>query len=151
MTITGIRPANVTGPDKVRGSVDHVNCITQPARGKPVSFPHKDAMRCPVHVDDIAEVFTRVLLADKPRHSIYNSGGTAISLGDLADIVRGYLPDAQINFENETGGKAQSGNYLIDNRRLVEEFGVQYRPYPQRVLQIINEVRAQENLSPIAG
>jgi nucleoside-diphosphate-sugar epimerase len=108
-------------------------------------------MRCPVHVDDIAEVFTRVLLADKPRHSIYNSGGTAISLGDLADIVRGYLPDAQINFENETGGKAQSGNYLIDNRRLVEEFGVQYRPYPQRVLQIINEVRAQENLSPIAG
>jgi nucleoside-diphosphate-sugar epimerase len=151
MTITGIRPANVTGPDKVRGSVDHVNCITQPARGKPVSFPHKDAMRCPVHVDDIAEVFTRVLLADKPRHSVYNSGGTAISLGDLADIVRGYLPDAQINFENETGGKAPSGNYLIDNRRLVEEFGVQYRPYPQRVLQIINEVRAQENLSPIAG
>ncbi|MEA2726592.1 MAG: UDP-glucose 4-epimerase, partial [Acetobacteraceae bacterium] len=127
------------------------NCITQPARGKPVSFPHKDAMRCPVHVDDIAEVFTRVLLADKPRHSVYNSGGTAISLGDLADIVRGYLPDAQINFENETGGKAPSGNYLIDNRRLVEEFGVQYRPFPQRVLQIINEVRAQENLSPIAG
>src|SRR5271156_1064727 len=64
MTITGVRPANVTGPDKVRGSVDHVNCITQPARGKPVAFPHKDAMRCPIHVDDIAEVFTRVLMKD---------------------------------------------------------------------------------------
>ena len=25
MTITAVRPANVTGPDKVRGSVDHVN------------------------------------------------------------------------------------------------------------------------------
>ena len=33
MTITAIRPANVTGPDKVRGSVDHVNIITRPARG----------------------------------------------------------------------------------------------------------------------
>ena len=151
MTITGIRPANVTGPDKVRGSVDHVNCIAQPARGKPVSFPFKDAMRCPVHVDDIAEVFTRVLLADKPRHSIYNTGGTAISLGDLADIVRGYLPDARISFEHETGGREPSGNFLIDNSRLVEEFGVQYRPFRQRVLQIINEVRAQENLPAIVG
>jgi nucleoside-diphosphate-sugar epimerase len=151
MTITGIRPANVTGPDKVRGSVDHVNCVTQPARGKPVSFPHKDAMRCPVHVDDIAEVFTRVLLADKPRHSVYNTGGTAISLGELADIVRAYLPEARITFEKETGGKAISGNYLIDNTRLIEEFRIQYRPFRQRVLQIINEVRAQEDLSPIAG
>lgn len=151
MTITGIRPANVTGPDKVRGSVDHVNCITQPARGRPVSFPYKDAMRCPVHVDDIAEVFTRVLLNDKPRHSIYNTGGTAISLGELADIVCTYLPDAKISFEHETGGREQSGNYLIDNSRLVEEFGVQYRPFRQRVLQIINEIRAQENYPAIAG
>ena len=151
MTITGIRPANVTGPDKVRGSVDHVNCITQPARGNAVSFPHKDAMRCPIHVDDIAEVFTRVLMADKPRHSIYNTGGTAISLGDLADIVRGYLPDARITFEHETGGKEISGNYLIDNRRLIEEFGLQYRPYQQRVLQIINEVRAEADQPAIGG
>jgi nucleoside-diphosphate-sugar epimerase len=151
MTITGVRPANVTGPDKVRGSVDHVNCITQPARGKPVAFPHKDAMRCPIHVDDIAEVFTRVLMKDKPDHSIYNSGGTSISMGALADMVRGYLPDAKISFGNETGGKEISGNYLIDNRRLVEEFGVQYRPYPERVLQIINEVRAAEGLPPVKG
>ena len=69
MTITAIRPANVTGPDKVRGSVDHVNIITQPAQGKPISFPYKDAMRCPIHVDDIAEVFARVLLTDKPTHA----------------------------------------------------------------------------------
>ncbi len=67
MTITGVRPANVTGPDKVRGSVDHVNCVTQPARGKPISFPFADAMRCPIHVDDIAEVFSRVLMTDTSR------------------------------------------------------------------------------------
>ena len=35
MCITGIRGAYVTGPDKVRGSVDHVRCITEPARGNP--------------------------------------------------------------------------------------------------------------------
>ena len=151
MTITAVRPANVTGPDKVRGSVDHVNIITQPAQGKPISFPYKDAMRCPIHVDDIAEVFARVLLTDKPKQAVYNSGGIAISLGEIADIVREFLPDAQISFERETGGKATSGNYLIDNTRLVQEFGVQYLPYRQRVLQIINDIRREVGLPLVAG
>jgi nucleoside-diphosphate-sugar epimerase len=149
MEITAIRPANVTGPDKIVGSVDHVFCITNPARGKPVSFPYKDAMRCPIHVDEIAEIFARVIMKDKPEHFIYNTGGQPISLGELADIVREYLPDAQITFEKETGGKELSGNYLIDNTRLVQEFGVQYRPYRERVLQIINDIRREEGQPPL--
>ncbi len=149
MLITGIRPANVTGPDKVRGSVDHVNIITEPARGNAITFPFKDAMRCPIHVDDIAEVFARVLLADRPTQRIYNSGGTTTSLGEIAEIVRSYLPDAQINFEKESGGKEASGNYMIDNSRLVSEFGVQYRPYRERVLQIINDIRRDKGLPPV--
>jgi len=146
MRITGIRPANVTGPDKVRGSVDHVNCITQPARGQPVSFPFRDAMRIPVHVDDVAEVFARVTLADAPRHTIYSTGGHSISLGDLAEMVKGFLPEARITFEQDTGGRERSGNFLIDNRRLVEEFSMQYPPFRQRVRQIIDEVRAEAGL-----
>ena len=149
MLITGIRPANVAGPDKVRGSVDHVNIITEPARGKAISFPFKDAMRCPIHVDDICEVFARVLMSEKPAHRIYNSGGTAISLGDIADVVRSYLPDAKIRFAKDSGGKDASGNYRIDNARLVGEFGLQYRPYRERVLQIINEVRRANGLTPL--
>jgi nucleoside-diphosphate-sugar epimerase len=149
MEITAIRPANVTGPDKIVGSVDHVKCITFPARGQPISFPYKDAMRCPVHVDDIAEVFARVLMTDKPRHAVYSTGGTAISLGDLSDLVREFLPDAQITFDKETGGKEASGNYLIDNSRLIQEFGLQYLPYRQRVLQIINDTRREAGLPPV--
>jgi predicted N-formylglutamate amidohydrolase len=64
-------------------------------------------------------------------------------------MVRGFLPDAKINFEKQTGGKDASGNYLIDNSRLVQEFGVQYRPYRERVLQIINEVRADNGQPPL--
>jgi nucleoside-diphosphate-sugar epimerase len=149
MVITGIRPANVTGPNKVSGSVDHVNCITQPARGKPVSFPHRDAMRCPIHVDDIAEVFARVVLADKPQHRIYNSGGTSISLGALAEMVREFIPDARIGFDNDTGGREISGNFLIDNSRLLQEFGVQYAPLRQRVLEIINDIRRETAQPPL--
>ena len=49
MSITGIRPANVTGPDKVRGSVDHVRCVTLPARGRTgqLSLPGDDAAAHP--------------------------------------------------------------------------------------------------------
>ena len=150
MEITAIRPANVTGNDKIVGSVDHVKCITFPARGEAISFPYKDAMRCPIHVDEIAEIFARVITTDKPKNWVYNTGGVAISLGEIADLVHEFLPDAKITFDKDTGGKAISGNYLIDNSRLVQEFGVQYRPYRERVLQIINEVRREAGLPLVA-
>ena len=150
MAITGIRPANVTGPDKVRGSTDHVRCITLPARGEPVSFPHKEMMRLPIHVEDIAEVFVRVLLADSSHYPVYNSGGHAISLGDLADMVKEFLPEAQITFDNE-GGRELSGNYMVDNSRLRDEFEIEYAPFRQRVLEIINEVRMDSGLPVVTG
>jgi nucleoside-diphosphate-sugar epimerase len=149
MSITGVRPANVTGPDKVRGSTDHVQIMTDPARGRPVHLPHKGLMRLLIHVEDMAEVFARILLADAPRHAIYNSGGIPISVGELADMVRGFLPDAQITFASE-GGKEESGNYLVDWSRLAKEFGIEYPGLPTRVLEVINDVRRQEGL-PLVG
>jgi nucleoside-diphosphate-sugar epimerase len=151
MRITGIRPANVTGPDKVRGSMDHVQCITLPARGQPVQFPYRDSVRLPIHVEDIAEVFARVTLAESTQHEVYNSGGENISLGEIAEIVKRYLPDAQITFQNEEGGRVNSGPYMVDNSRLLQEFEVRYAPYPQRVLEIINEIRKEEGLPLVGG
>jgi nucleoside-diphosphate-sugar epimerase len=150
MSITGVRPANVTGPDKLRGSTDHVQLMTEPARGRPVHLPKKGLMRLLAHVEDMAEVFARVLLADAPRHDLYNSGGIPVSLGELADIVGGFLPDARITFAEE-GGREDSGNYLVDNRRLTEEFGIEYPGLHTRVLEVINDVRRQEGLPPVAG
>jgi nucleoside-diphosphate-sugar epimerase len=106
-------------------------------------------MRLPIHVDDIAEIFVRVLLSDAPRYPIYNSGGTPISLGELADMVQELLPDAHIAFEHQEGGRARSGTYLVDNSRLVQEFKIEHPPFRQRMLQIINEIRRQGGLPPI--
>src|SRR5437667_5006367 len=145
MSITGVRPANVTGPDKVRGSTDHVQIMTEGARGRPVHLPKKGLMRLLIHVEDVAEVFARVLLAEAPRHALYNSGGIPVSLGELADIVRGFLPDAQITFAEE-GGREDSGNYLVDWSRLAKEFGIEYPGLQTRVLDVINDVRRQEGL-----
>jgi nucleoside-diphosphate-sugar epimerase len=150
MSITGVRPANVTGPDKVRGSTDHVQIMVDAARGKPVHLPRQGLMRLLIHVEDMAEVFARVLLADAPRHHLYNSGGIAVSLGELADIVRGFLPDAQITFDQE-GGREESGNYLVDNGRLGQEFGIEYPGLHTRVLEVINDVRRGEGLPRVTG
>ena len=149
MSIVGIRPANVTGPDKVRGSTDHVQCVTLPAGGEPVSFPKKDYMRLPVHVDDVSEAFVRVTLADSTHHSLYNTGGIPVSLGDLADIVRGFLPDAQISFDSQ-GGREDSGNYMVDNSRLLGEFELEYPSLETWVRKIIDEVRRDAGLPPVS-
>ena len=150
MSIVGVRPANVTGPDKVRGSVDHVQIMVDAARGKPVHLPQKGLMRLLVHVEDMAEIFARVLLAEAPRHHLYNSGGHPVSLGELADIVRGFLPDAQITFGQE-GGREDSGNYLVDWSRLSKEFGIEYPGLHTRVLEVINDVRRHEGLPLVSG
>ena len=86
------------------------------------------------------------MLSDKPKQETYNSGGATVSLGELAALVKEFLPDADIRFENETGGRDLSGNYLIDNSRVVEEFGVQYAPLRQRVKEVINDIRREEGL-----
>lgn len=149
MRITGIRIGNVAGPDKFRGSIDHVDCITYPTRGRLVTLPYRDLMRCVIHVEDIADVFARIALAAQPKHNIYFSGGAVLSLGQLADIVAEFLPEAKIEFTHETGGRDASGAYSFDNSRLLSEFGFEYPPYRTRVLDIINDVRRSEGLPPI--
>jgi nucleoside-diphosphate-sugar epimerase len=141
MCITGIRGANVTGPDKIIGSVDHVQCVVRPALGEKVELDYRDLMRCLIHVDDIAEVFARVAMAERPKHAIYNTGGESMSLGQLADLVRKIIPGADISFQHETGGAEISRGYLYDNDRLVSEFGVDYPPYEQRVREMIETAR----------
>lgn len=149
MEITAVRPANVAGADKVVGSVDHVQCVTLPAAGESVTFPYRDIMRCPVHVDDMAEIFARIAMTDSPRYAIYNSGGSPLSMGELAKLVREFIPEADIRFDNEVGGKDQSYTYLIDNSRIEREFGFTLPPYRDRVHQMINEVRERSGLSVV--
>ena len=71
-----------------------------------------------------------------------------MSLGELAEAVRGFLPDAKITFAEE-GGREDSGNYLVDNSRLGKEFGIEYPGLHTWVERIINDVRHQEGLPPV--
>jgi nucleoside-diphosphate-sugar epimerase len=141
MCITGVRAAHVAGVDKLIGSVDHVECVVKPALGQRAVFRYRDTMRCVIHAEDMAEVFVRIACSRQPEHAIYNSGGESLSLGQLAEMVRAVLPEADIAFENESGGEERTTAYLFDNQRLIREFDMQFVPYAQRVAQMIARLR----------
>ena len=106
MEITTIRPANVTGPDKVVGSVDHVFCITHPARGKPaVALPAEIGV---VDLDPSRQALCGVplhhrrheLVLDLPGGGLGDAKPAAqLNAGDaalaLSEVVHGTKPSAQ--------------------------------------------------------
>ncbi len=146
-----IRPANVTGPDKIVGSVDHVFCITEAGARQAGQVPVQGRDARPVHVDEIAEIFARVVMKDKPEHAVYNTGGQTISLGEIADIVREFLPDAQITFEKETGGRELSGNFMIDNSRVVHGIRHAVPPLPRARIADHQRSPPEEGKPPITA
>ena len=78
------------------------------------------------------------------------SGKTITVMSILQLLPRGAeILGGEINFENETGGREKSGSFLIDNSRLIEEFGVQYAPLRDRVKEVINDIRRGEGLPEV--
>jgi nucleoside-diphosphate-sugar epimerase len=142
MSVIGIRPTNVGGSDKLAvGSTEHVRAVVFPALGQPVELDYPDRMRCCIHGDDAAEAFRLVALAKAPKHTIYTTGGDPLSIGEVADMVRSHIPDADIRFTHASGGKAFSGAYRFSNQRLTEEFGFTYKPWAEVVPMMIENVR----------
>lgn len=59
------------------------------ATGKPLLvFGEGEQLRDPVYVDDVVDAFLRAGLARKPRHRIFNIGGSqAVSLREIASVI----------------------------------------------------------------
>lgn len=72
------------------------------------------------------------MMTDRPGHHVCNSGGTTVSLGDIADLVLCWLPFARIRFERESGARERNSTYLLDNSRLGSEFDIRFRPLASR-------------------
>jgi nucleoside-diphosphate-sugar epimerase len=124
--------------------------MTLPALGLPLRSPFKSSARFLVaYVEDIAEIFVRLTLAEKPQHSVYHTGGHPVTLGDLASLVREVLPEAEITFDDENGRDGRLV-YLVDSSRLRDEFGIAHRPLRQLVLDIIDGTRRIAGLPPVS-
>jgi UDP-glucose 4-epimerase len=149
---TALRPAIVSGhggkdPYVVRWFSEMVSL---PATGRPLGYDIDGrSLWSLTSPDDIGE-FTRLLLrAESSPHPAYNVGGPPTSLRDVAEVVKSYLPEAQISFGDERG--MEELPWLYSAARAKEDFGFVQMSLEEAVLVHMNDARLEAGLPPISG
>jgi UDP-glucose 4-epimerase len=147
---TALRPAIVAGhggkdPYVVKWFAD---AVSVPAVGRPLHYDIDGRSLWSLTSPDDIGAFTRLLLrADSSPHPAYNMGGPPLCLRDVAEAVRGYLPDAQITFGEEKGKEELP--WLYSAALAKEDFGFEQMPLDQAVLIHINDARLEAGLPPL--
>ena len=144
------RPPVVFGHGRKRGAVLWAEqFISLPAVGKPVQVPFsKHSRDCWVYVEDCAEQLVRLALKPQLSYFAYNSGGHSVSAEEFAAMVRHWLPDAEITFDESKPSTPLVDN--LDGSRMIEETGFTLRPLQEGILAHINEARAEAGMAPIS-
>ena len=150
LDLRGVRICTVFGHGRVTGMTGIIGglMMSLPAVGKPVDMPfHQEEPSPMIHAEDAAEIFVRAALSESLNHRIYISGGHLATIRDMADIVREFIPQAQIT----TGDQAVPHIYLVDNSRMLADIGYELAPLRVRILEHINDARAEAGLSAIGS
>ena len=150
LDLRGIRICTVFGHGRVTGMTGMIGGLlaSLPAIGQPVSMPfHQDEPSPMIHAEDAAEIFVRAALSTQLNHPIYISGGHLATIKEMADVVRSFIPDAQIT----TGDQAVPHIYRVDNSRMLAAIGYELAPLEVRILEHINDARQEAGLPPITG
>ncbi|MGH2544976.1 MAG: NAD-dependent epimerase/dehydratase family protein, partial [Ardenticatenaceae bacterium] len=150
LDVRGVRICTVFGHGRTTGMTGMIGglLMSLPAVGKPVDLPFDESEPSPmIHAEDAAEIFVRVALADKLNHPVYISGGHCVTIREVADIVRSFIPDAKITM----GDRKVPHIYLVDNSRMLADIGYELPPLRVRVLDHINDARREAGLPPIEG
>ena len=148
MDIRGVRICTVFGHGRVTGMTGMIGglMMSLPAIGKPVNMQFDPNEASPmIHAEDAAEIFVQVSLSNNLQHPIYISGGHLATIQDIANIVKEYIPEAQIT----TGDRPVPHVYLVDNSRMLSDIGYEMAPLRVRVLEHMNDARAEAGLPPL--
>ena len=149
LDLRGIRICTVFGHGRFTGMTGLIGglLMSNPAVGKPIDIPSDPSEPSPmIYVEDAAEIFVRAILSDSLRHPVYISGGHLATLGEMADMVRDFIPNAQIT----TGTRPVPHVYMVDNSRMLADIGYEMPPLRDRVLDHINEARIELGLETVA-
>ena len=148
MDIRGVRICTVFGHGRVTGMTGMIGglMMSLPAIGKPVTMQFDPNEASPmIHAEDAAEIFVQVSLSNNLQHPIYISGGHLATIQDIANIVKEYVPEAQIT----TGDRPVPHVYLVDNSRMLSDIGYEMAPLRVRVLEHMNDARVEAGLPPL--
>jgi len=148
----GIRLAMIIGPTRQMSYYhgDYSGTIEKSAQGKPHTI-HVDLSmpQSIIYVKDVAHALIALKRADsnKLRQHMYNAGGFTATMQEIADTVKKYLPEAQIDFDWDRSEEMKiaslADSYEMDNTSIREDTGWQPRyPLDDTVLDFISEVKA---------
>jgi len=143
LTLVGIRIGVVFGHGRLRGQgLWAARFASDPAVGRPAALPYsRDARASLIYVDDVAELYARLLVAPSPLHAIYNSGGDNVSLDELTGQVCQILPDAEYTF----GTGRLTLPYWVDSTRAESEFDWRRRPLAERLCEHVDMARVAQS------
>jgi nucleoside-diphosphate-sugar epimerase len=133
--VVKVHSAAVIGPGNTAFSK---RMIQDPALGKPgfANWP-STGPRNIVGVSDIAQLYTKMALANEVKQDTYMGTGPSPTGNELASIVKKYLPNTEITFDE----KARVPAWNFDNSRTVKEFGWKIQSVEEMVLDEINGTR----------
>lgn len=144
MQIVKVHCAAVIGPGNTAFSK---RMIQDPALGRPGfgNWP-STGPRNIVGVTDIAQLYAKMALANEVKHDTYMGTGPKPTGTELAAIVKKYLPEVEITFD-ET---ARVPAWNFDNSRAVNEFDWRIQSVEEMVLDEINGTRKTAGLPPVS-
>ena len=141
MIIPGLRIANVSGPGRTKGvSAWQGRCIDNLAIGKPATvLSRRDQRLLIIYVDDTAELFEKLCLAESLNHAVYNSLAYSVTAQEFVDEIEALLPDAEVTFD-ETAPD-QPNIYRWSSERIERDLRMQLPPIEEMIQRHINEAR----------
>ncbi len=144
-----LRPASVFGYGRTTGRSAEVSRMIHGAAldGRFASTQSPEQTSSLIHVDDVAEMFARLCLADVLERDAYVSGGTTASLEEVAAMILRHLPDAKISFPE---GVAPYPNLrMSDGRRLARDIRYRLPDIQSRIADTIAEARLDRGMTPL--
>lgn len=139
----GVRSSTVFGPGREAGMSAVLNQIIEAgASGASVDLPlAPDQESGLIHVEDTAEVFATLALAEHAEHDVYNTGGDFATAQDLVDIVSAISPKTRVRLDSSGNAPYIGQVSRVSWSRLKNEFEIKRRSLEERVRDDIELLR----------
>jgi nucleoside-diphosphate-sugar epimerase len=149
MDIRGLRISTVFGYGRKAGrSAEVSRLVSLPAEGRPVTVRlSRHETSALIYHADTAETLVRLCFAETLSRDVYLSGCHTATLEEAAEMVRRFLPQARIDFD-EAGGRLPHV-YRIDCRRIERDLGFELPSLESRLRDHINEGRRAMGLAEV--
>jgi UDP-glucose 4-epimerase len=154
LVIGGMRPSIVYGWGRRTGATGWMSGIVEgPALGRPAQVGFGEARVSVVYVEDVAAQFVTLLDADPSRFEdqrFFNTGGETCRVRDVAETVRGIVPEADIEVTDTGEAHLYGLAASVSDATMVERFGYRrrYGTLEEGIGAYIEETRAHSDLDP---